>query len=480
MPLHPPILHLADELLAEILAFVLERRSGRNGHADRDYPIEYGENSDLDRFRLVCKRFMHIATPRKFSRVNVRFSKKGLRRLEELVAMQRACYVKTLTYLVRPFWKGSGWTSILLALRDVDPALAQFHHQRLEEENSILNANYDLMLLRRGIAAFSGLQEIKLFRTQDEADESLLDFQRYQYIRTVRNNTDAESSSIQLDWDSACSRAVKNLGIALLDSQCSSIRFTGPQISPEATLQLLQAPSAILADMAGRLTSLDINFHSHSDISPKMADLSSVFHRFFLAAKNLMAIHIGFPPKSPLNLDLESIFHNIRWKTLRMLSLQGWRLDAEEINALLRRHREHLRDFRLFAIYLRPGSRWTDVLTVLRYEMEQLDRLDLRDIDYDGGFDIHENASGVEVSDYEDDASHPEVELSADGVDAPDPVAPASSSLSVAAGTSPPELPPFSGFGTDAGGLVASATRAWKEDTSATRVVGEDAYVGAR
>ncbi|KAJ6140588.1 hypothetical protein N7470_010384 [Penicillium chermesinum] len=422
MPLHPPILHLADELLAEILAFVLERRSGRNGHADRDYPIEYGENSDLDRFRLVCKRFMHIATPRKFSRVNVRFSKKGLRRLEELVAMQRACYVKTLTYL------------------------------RLEEENSILNANYDLMLLRRGIAAFSGLQEIKLFRTQDEADESLLDFQRYQYIRTVRNNTDAESSSIQLDWDSACSRAVKNLGIALLDSQCSSIRFTGPQISPEATLQLLQAPSAILADMAGRLTSLDINFHSHSDISPKMADLSSVFHRFFLAAKNLMAIHIGFPPKSPLNLDLESIFHNIRWKTLRMLSLQGWRLDAEEINALLRRHREHLRDFRLFAIYLRPGSRWTDVLTVLRYEMEQLDRLDLRDIDYDGGFDIHENASGVEVSDYEDDASHPEVELSADGVDAPDPVAPASSSLSVAAGTSPPELPPFSGFGTDAGG----------------------------
>lgn len=335
--------------------------------------------------------------------------------------------------------------------------------QRLEEESSIIDTNYDLTQLRRGLAAFSGLQEIKLFRIQDEADEGLLEFLHHQHIRASRNNTEPESS-LHLDWDSACSRAVTNLGIALLDSQCSLIRFTGPQISPEATLQLLQAPSATLADMAGRLTSLDINFHSYSDITPKMADLSSVFHRFFIAAKNLVAIHIGFPPKSPFNLHLESIFHNIKWKTLRTLSLQGWRLDADEINVLIRRHREHLRDFRLFAIYLRPGSHWTDVLTVLRNEMEQLDRCDLREIDYEGRFDSLENAGGIEVFAWEDEDSDEDEDSTQDedsdedmenfdeDIDPADPATPAPSSISVAAGTSPPDMQQLSGFGTDAGG----------------------------
>lgn len=111
MPSNSHILCLADELLIEILAALLERkgeRSGRNGHAERDYPIQYGETSDLDRFRLVCKRFMQIAIPRKFARFNVRFSKRGFQRLDELLDMQRASNVRTLTYLVRPFWKGSG------------------------------------------------------------------------------------------------------------------------------------------------------------------------------------------------------------------------------------------------------------------------------------------------------------------------------------------------------------------------------------
>lgn len=107
---NPPILDLADELLAEVLAFLLDHKAerGRNGHAEREHPIRRGESCDLDRFRLVCKRFMHIGTPRKFSRFSVLFSKRGLRRVDDLVDMQRACNVRTLTYFVRPFWKGSG------------------------------------------------------------------------------------------------------------------------------------------------------------------------------------------------------------------------------------------------------------------------------------------------------------------------------------------------------------------------------------
>ncbi|KAJ5175170.1 uncharacterized protein N7482_001047 [Penicillium canariense] len=425
------LLDLADELLSEILSFLLEEpgpralngnsaRNGHNGHHAGEYedhhPMDYGygEASELDRFRLVCRRFMRIGTPRKFSRFILRFSEDGFRRLDDLLKMQLACYVKTVTYLVRPFYQGSGWALAFRTLGTENPLLAQLHSRRLREQTTLVDSNDDLTQLRAAIAAFSALQEIKLLRLQDEADERLLDFIRDQAIGNAAPAT-------RFDWESACSRAVTNLGIALLDSQRTSIRFIGPQISPEATLQLLEAPSTTLAAMGGRITSLDINFHANTDITATMSHLSSVFHRFFMEAKNLVAIHIGFPAKTPLDLDLEAIFHNIRWKTLRTLSLQGWRLSADELIALVRRHRYQLRDFRLFAIYLRAPGRWRDVLCVLRAEMERLVRLDMREIDYAENFDALTIDSGVEVFD-----PHP---------------APMASSVSVAAatGTSPPE-----------------------------------------
>jgi hypothetical protein len=297
------------------------------------------------------------------------------------------------------------------------------HSRRLREQTTLVNTNHDLTQLRAAIAAFSALQEMKLLRLQDEADEELLYFIRDQAIGHI-------SSDAHFDWESACSRAVTNLGIALLDSQRTSIRFIGPQISPEATLQLLKAPSTTLAAMGSRLSSLDINFHAHIDITTTMSDLSPVFHRFFTEAKNLVAIHIGFPTKIPLNLDLETIFHGIRWKTLRTLSLQGWRLGADEIITLARRHRHQLREFRLYAIYLRDGGRWRDVLCMLRAEMERLARLDLREIDYAANFDALGIDSGVEIFD-------------------PHPTGPISSSVSVATGTSPPEAPLLATFGTN-------------------------------
>ncbi|KAJ5949107.1 hypothetical protein N7454_000691 [Penicillium verhagenii] len=428
---------LADELLSEILTILLEPgpqalkgksyTSGSHNNGESQHKlVGYGETSDLDRFRLVCKRFMRIGTPRKFERFNLRFSKDGFRRLGELLIMQRACYVKTVTYLVRPFYKGSGWTTIFQKLGAENQSLAQVHSRRLHEQISLIETNQDLLQLRAGIAAFSALQEIKLLRLQDEADEHLIDFI---YDRSIRNPERSNSTTARFDWESAwfewgsaCSRAVTNLGIALLGSQCTAIRFIGPHISPEATLQLLQAPSTTLAAMGSRLTSLDINFHSNYDITATMSDLSSVFHRFFVEAKNLVAIHIGFPPKTPLDLDLEAIFHDIRWKTLRTLSLQGWRLSADEIISLARRHRRQLRDFRLCAVYLRPMGRWKDVLTVLREEMERLDRVELYDIDYADHFDALSTSSGIEVFDT-------------------DLAVPAPSSLSVAAATSLPEQP---------------------------------------
>ncbi|KAJ5859334.1 hypothetical protein N7534_004611 [Penicillium rubens] len=412
------IYDLADELLSEILSFLLEPapralKGGFNGNGHTSRPgDQHVEVSDLDQFRLVCKRFMRIGTPYKFNRFTLRFSEHGFRRLDELVDMQLAYYVKTITYMVRPFYQGSGWARTLRTLGSENPEISQLHSCRLREQTNLTETNNDRTRLRRAIASFSALQEIKLLRLQDEADEYLIDF-----IRDHSLGTSSSTASIRFDWETACSRAVTNLSIALLDSKCSSIRFTGPQISPEATLQLLHAPSTTLAAMGGRLTSLDINFHSATDITTTMADLSGVFHRFFIAAKNLIAIHIGFLSKTPLDLDLELLFHHIRWKTLRKLSIQGWRLSADEIVALARRHSAQLRDFRLLGVYLRPGGLWRDVLVVLREEMEQLEWLVLKDIDYAAHFDSASVSNGVEVfDDY--------------------PAGPVPSSLTVAAGTS--------------------------------------------
>jgi hypothetical protein len=262
------------------------------------------------------------------------------------------------------------------------PALAKVHRGRLREQIDLVSNGTDLSQLRTAIASFSALQQLKLLRVQDGADEILLDFvDDYDLINETANSQDTTHFSFEY----ACARAIRNLGISLVESQRTSIRFIGHQINPEATLQLLHVPSTALAAVGPRITSLDINFHCESDISPIMTELSDVFKNFFLEAKNLVAIHIGFLPEHPFSITLDTIFHGFHWKTLRMLSLQGWYLTPEDLILLLRRHHAHLRALHLALISLRAGK-WASVLNVLRHEMQRLDRLELRQIRYDKSF----------------------------------------------------------------------------------------------
>lgn len=273
------------------------------------------------------------------------------------------------------------------------PKVSELHRLRLKEQNALVESGYDLKLLKQAMAAFTSLQQVKLLRLQDEADEEI-----FEYIRTRGINEE----HVCLDWEPACSRAVTNLAAALLESSSISCRFIGPQVSPEAALKLLHTPKTILSALATRLTCLDVNFHSTRDVSPIMEELSDVFHTFFTAAQNLVTVNLGFPAKLPLDLRLEDIFHrDVRLKKLNTLGIQGWRLNADEIIDLLRCHQDQwssqLRDLRLRNIYLRDGSWWRDVLAMLHDKMKHLERVDLRDVDYCNNFDLELISNGIEV-----------------------------------------------------------------------------------
>lgn len=259
---------------------------------------------------------------------------------------------------------------------------------RLADQTALIEKSSDLNSLKQALASFSSLRQIKLLRLQDRADEDILE-------RLRDRNT---GEVLGLAWEPACSRAVRALGVALLGSSCRSVRFSGPQLSPEAALKMLHTPSITISAVGERLTCLDITFHSTSaaDLTSFMTQLSGVFRRFFSAAKNLMMINIGFPANSPVGVSLEDIFHHLQWDNLRSLGIQGWRLTSAEIIGILRRHQSPLRELRMPYVYLRDGSRWLEILCVLHHEMEDLERVDLRDINYANHFDT-ENMNGVEV-----------------------------------------------------------------------------------
>ncbi|KAL9129603.1 MAG: hypothetical protein Q9217_001991 [Psora testacea] len=143
----------------------------------------------------------------------------------------------------------------------------------------------------------------------------------------------------------------------------------------------------MLSLLASRLTCLELHFDGGPELAERMVELSGLARTVLLAAKNLQAIHIGFPSRNPLDLRLETIFHNIRWEGLRAFGIQAWRLDSQDIIKIVRRHKTTLRGLRLRDVQLKRGSIWKDVLSVMRAEIDQLEWVSLRRIDYSDHFD---------------------------------------------------------------------------------------------
>lgn len=264
-----------------------------------------------------------------------------------------------------------------------DPLHAASLQAREKDQSKILRSGEDIRILKKAITAFKSLQHVQILRLTDEADQRLLEL-------LERDGSVADPSGqpvVDLRWSPACYHATQTIAQALTSTQSSFNKFSGPMMSPQSMLAIQRNMPQTLPSLASGLTSLELHFEDGTNLNTRVQELSGLFRAVFTAAKNLQAVHIGFPSRTPLDLNLEDIFHDIRWEKLRAFGIQACRLEAKEIIWLARRHRETLRGLRLRDVLLKRDSMWKDVLQVLRTEMEQLDWVSLRRIDYSNHFD---------------------------------------------------------------------------------------------
>ncbi|MCJ1276340.1 hypothetical protein MMC21_004145 [Puttea exsequens] len=244
-----------------------------------------------------------------------------------------------------------------------------------QDQIKILRSTEDVRILRKAAAGFTNLQHVQILRLENEADRRLLNF-------LGRSGYQSVQAPIDLRWSTACYHATKTLGDALVRAKSPFSRFSGPMMNPHSLLGVQKKIPQTINSLASGLTCLELHFEDGTDLNNRISDLSETFRSVFSAARNLQAVHIGFPTRTPLDLRLDEIFHNVKWDKLRAFGIQAWHLEADEIIDLARRHSKTLRGLRLRDVLLKEESTWKEVLFMLRAEMEQLDWISLRRIDY--------------------------------------------------------------------------------------------------
>lgn len=253
----------------------------------------------------------------------------------------------------------------------------------------------DIGSLTRAFTTFSSLQHVQVLPLVDDSDRLLLEL-----LRRLSGRQGFPEHLVQLEWAPACYHAVRGLGKALsngLRQDSVFQKFSAPLLNSNSAVALVKSPQLPVSHLAERLTCLEVQFEPEPRLNEHILDLSEQFESLFRAATNMQLIHMGFPSSHPLEARLQQIFHNVQWKHLRVFGIQAWRLDADEIIDMARRHRRTLRGLRLRDVLLNEGSLWRDVLTMLRSEMDNLDWISLRRIDYATHFD--EVSQGTEILD---------------------------------------------------------------------------------
>ncbi|PPJ52600.1 hypothetical protein CBER1_11044 [Cercospora berteroae] len=403
------IARLPTELVERILSFV------EPGHHEREVDIAQRRHlsvesfepapapsrssvADVGRFRSVCKRFAQIGEPLLFTRVAIRFSEDGLKRLEQLAEWSHlAAQVRRFTYLVPYFYEDDAHDldSLTEELQQFGLGKSEIGNLRRKEteQRTICTRKDDVRILKRAIASFTRLELVQLLRVSDREDGIVLNY--------LRRHEDARRR-LNLSWNAACSHASRTIITALLTSnEVPWSRFSLPILSPDSARFLrLQVPNSV-STLAERLEVLTLHFDDNEDLDAKIQELSVVFKEVFTKARNMKAVHVGFPSHRPLTLPLESIFHYVKWEKLVAFGVQGWELDESEIIGLAKRH-PNLKGLRLRDVHLKQGSLWKDILGFLRSDMLALQWVSLRRIGYTAYYHSQQFTQdlGTELPDY--------------------------------------------------------------------------------
>ncbi|KAH8816498.1 hypothetical protein F5884DRAFT_225636 [Xylogone sp. PMI_703] len=433
----PPIFKLPDELLDQVLdelvhdperCITIDHRASLSVESFQPAPPPSPEDSKgIGNFKLVCRRWAKLGLSRQFSRVAIRFEKAGFDRLIWVAKQPHlAREVKKFSYIIPIFYRQGRerflelleHTRELIVETDkqiqqrrqingtqhgvrIKPDINQLrkkHGQckkdeaqiletmkRAESQKEMIDNETDAKTLLFALKAFRSLQQIRLMRIQDQTDAGWANY--------LARHQDLTADFRPIEWTMACEHATKTLGMAFLKSDSPATRFSSRFMDTRSPLQLTHGSQATIRSLAERLTCVELQFNDPSDLDEKMYQLSSLFDTLFSAATNLLGVHIGFPRGKAVSVPLETVFHHVQWNKIRYIGIGAWRLNSDEIIDLVRRHKGSLRSLRLRDVLLKDGSKWSDILKILRFELT-LKWVSLRRAGYARFFDAPQTPFG--------------------------------------------------------------------------------------
>jgi hypothetical protein len=182
--------------------------------------------------------------------------------------------------------------------------------RKASEQRKIIRSADDVRILKKAFASFKSLQFVKLLPVAEEEDRR---FREYVQIHgSVRD-------FINHYWAPAIIHGSKTVGAALLAADAPWSRLYLPVESVESVEFLALRSQPTLSILAARLTCLTLVFDEGNELGEEMGQLSELFKVVFASARNMQAVHIGFPRSRPVSLPLEAVFHNVTWDKVSIL-----------------------------------------------------------------------------------------------------------------------------------------------------------------
>jgi hypothetical protein len=247
---------------------------------------------------------------------------------------------------------------------------------------AVTKSSLDQEILSTAFAAFQSLQHVALLRLHMEIDERLISYM----------NRHGFTDDMQPSKTESYIHGLQTLCEALRVSKSPASRISFPFMDAHTASYLQDIPAAGLECLLLRFIDANEFRENFSRISPGLDTV-------LMSANRLATLHIGFHGSSrPATVPLAKVFRDEKLSDLRVVSLESWQLDSEEIINLVRNHRKTLKGVRLRRVLLKRGSRWTDVLRFLRKEVKKLTWVSLSEADYVEGFE-NRMPSGMDITD---------------------------------------------------------------------------------